>query len=133
MPCHHHLKEEKPMLRWEKDINGYNGHWMGGYIGFDDDCPLYKVSEDDNGWYYEYLPDGAGNGMDGYTTPEEAKKAAEADFQVWQNFDNLELEIDPEILEEIAREVEAEAELEGEGLENWMNSNIFATHRSDQD
>lgn len=117
------------MLRWEKDINSYNGHWMGGYIGFDDDCPLYKVGEDDNGWYYEYLPEG--DGMDGYNTAEEAKEAAEADFQVWQNFDSLELEIDPEILEEVAREAEAEAELEGEGLENWMNSNIFATYRSD--
>lgn len=38
------------MLKWEKDINGYNGNWMGGYIGFDDDCPLYRVGRDDNGW-----------------------------------------------------------------------------------
>lgn len=114
------------MLKWEKDINGYNGHWAGGYIGFDDDCPLYKVGEDDNGWYYDYLP--SADGMEGYDTAQEAKEAAEADFQVWQNFDNLELEIDPEILEEIASE--AEAELEGEGLENWMNSNIFATYHS---
>ena len=43
------------MLRWEKDINGYNGNWMGGYIGFDDGCPLYRVGRDDNGWYYEFL------------------------------------------------------------------------------
>lgn len=63
------------MLKWEKDINGYNGHWMGGYIGFDDGCPLYKVGEDDNGWYYEYLPDA--DGMDGYETAEEAMAAAE--------------------------------------------------------
>lgn len=67
------------MLKWEKDINGYNGHWMGGYIGFEDDCPLYKVGEDENGWYYEYLPDA--DGMDGYDTAEEAKAAAESDAE----------------------------------------------------
>lgn len=31
------------MLKWKKDINGYTGHWTGGYIGFEDDCPLYRV------------------------------------------------------------------------------------------
>lgn len=84
------------MLRWEKDINGYNGHWMGGYIGFDDGCPLYKVGEDDNGWYYEYLPDA--DGMDGYDTAEEAMAAAE--FEVaskeieidWEDLEPLDLE-----------------------------------------
>ena len=84
------------MLRWEKDINGYNGHWMGGYIGFDDDCPLYKVGEDENGWYYEYLPDA--DGMDGYDTAEEAMAAAE--FEVtsreieidWEDLEPLDLE-----------------------------------------
>lgn len=76
------------MLRWEKDINGYNGHWMGGYIGFDDDCPLYKVGEDDNGWYYEYLPDM--DGFDGYDTAEEAMADAEADFSAHQ----IEIELD---------------------------------------
>ena len=67
------------MLRWEKDINGYNGHWMGGYIGFDDGCPLYRVGRDDNGWYYEFLA--AADGFDGYETAEEARAAAEADFK----------------------------------------------------
>ena len=67
------------MLRWEKDINGYNGNWMGGYIGFDDGCPLYRVRRDDNGWYYEYLP--GADGMDGYESAEEAKAAAEADYK----------------------------------------------------
>ena len=81
------------MLRWEKDINGYTGHWMGGYIGFDDDCPLYKVGEDENGWYYEYLPDA--DGMDGYGTAEEAMAAA--DFEVAA----MEIEIDLEDLEDI--------------------------------
>lgn len=57
------------MLKWEKDINGY--------IGFEDDCPLYKVGEDDNGWYYECLPDA--DGMDGYDTCQEAMAAAESE------------------------------------------------------
>ena len=87
------------MLRWEKDINGYNGHWMGGYIGFEDDCPLYKVGEDENGWYYEYLPDA--DGMDGYESAEEAKAAAEADYKAdtasileidWEDLEPLDLE-----------------------------------------
>ena len=70
------------MLKWEKDINGYNGHWMGGYIGFNDDCPLYRVAEDDSGWYYEYLPDA--DGMHGYDTYQEAMAAAEFDFTATQ-------------------------------------------------
>lgn len=64
------------MLRWEKDVNGYNGHWLGGYIGFDDDCPLYRVGRSDDGWYYEFLA--AADGFDGYESAEEAKAAAEA-------------------------------------------------------
>jgi hypothetical protein len=70
------------MLTWHKDINGYNGHWMGGYIGFDDDCPLYKVGEDGDGWYYEYLPDG--DGMDGYDTYQEAMADAAEDWELEQ-------------------------------------------------
>lgn len=67
------------MLKWEKSINGYNGNWTGGYIGFEDDCPLYRVARDDNGWYYEYLP--AADGMDGFDSVEEAKAAAKADYE----------------------------------------------------
>ena len=67
------------MLKWEKSINGYNGNWTGAYIGFDDDCPLYRVGRDDNGWYYEYLP--SADGMDGYDSVEEAKSAAEKDYE----------------------------------------------------
>lgn len=84
------------MLKWEKDINGYNGHWMGGYIGFDDDCPLYKVGEDESGWYYEYLPDV--DGMDGYDIAEEAMTDAEKDYEAhnfeidWEDFEPLDLE-----------------------------------------
>ena len=81
------------MLKWKKDINGYNGHWMGGYIGFDDDCPLYKVGEDDEGWYYEYLPDA--NGVDGYDTAEEAM-AAEEDYEDYEAEMRRMLEIDEE-------------------------------------
>ena len=82
------------MLKWKKDINGYNGHWMGGYIGFDDDCPLYKVGEDDEGWYYEYLPDA--NGVDGYDTAEEAMAAAEEDYEDYEAEMRRMLEIDEE-------------------------------------
>ena len=108
------------MLRWELE----KGKWLGF-----DDAFLYRVAQDENGWYYEAV--NTQDGMDGYSTAEEAKEAAEVDYQVWQNIDDLELEIDPEVLEELADE--AEAELQGEGLENWMNSNIFATYRSDWD
>ena len=84
------------MLNWEKDINGYNGHWMGGYVGFDDGCPLYKVGEDDNGWYYEYLPDA--DGMDGYDTAEEAMAAAE--FEYTSNQIEIEWDAEPLTIEE---------------------------------
>ena len=67
------------MLRWEKDINGYNGNWLGGYIGFEDGCPLYRVGRSDNGWYYEYLA--AADVFDGYDSAEEARAAAEADYK----------------------------------------------------
>ena len=67
------------MLRWEKDINGYTGHWTGGYIGFEDDCPLYRVGPWDNGWYYDYLPwdDMNGHTVEEFKSAEEAMKAAE--------------------------------------------------------
>ena len=87
------------MLRWEKDINGYNGNWMGGYIGFDDGCPLYRVGRDDNGWYYEFLA--AADGFDGYESAQEAKAAAEADYKAdtasileidWEDLVPLDLE-----------------------------------------
>ena len=86
------------MLNWKKDINGYNGHWMGGYIGFDDGCPLYKVGEDENGWYYEYLPDA--DGMDGYETAEEAM--ADADFEYTCNQIEIDWDDEPLTTEEAA-------------------------------
>lgn len=100
----------------------------GKWLGFDDGVFTYRVAQDDNGWHYEYLPNA--DGMDGYDTAEEAMTAAEADYQHWHNsLDDSEIEIDSDLLEEFA--TEAEAELQGEGLELWMNSNIFATYRSD--
>lgn len=67
------------MLKWKKDINGYTGHWYGGYIGFDDGCPLYRVGHWDNGWYYDYLPwdDENGHTVEEFENAEEAMEAAE--------------------------------------------------------
>ena len=75
------------MLTWYKDINGYTNRWLGGYIAFDDDCPLYRVGKDAEGWYYVYLPDGDGNG--GFTTAEEAMAAAESDNCMSQRYADL--------------------------------------------
>ena len=67
-----------------------------GFIGFEDDCPLYKVSKDENGWYYEYLPDA--DGMDGYDTAKEAMAAAEFEVTAkeveidWEDLEPLDLE-----------------------------------------
>ena len=103
------------MLRWEKDINGYNGNWMGGYIGFDDDCPLYRVGRDDNGWYYEFLA--AADGFDGYESVEEAKAAAEADYKadlasISQMFDEEDELLTFEDLEDIHRDAVAHERME---------------------
>lgn len=100
----------------------------GKWLGFDDGVFTYRVAQDDNGWYFEHIHDL--DGMDGYDTAEEAKLAAEADYRCRYSFsDDFEMEIDSDLLEELA--TEAEAELQGEGLEIWMNSNIFTTYRSD--
>lgn len=55
------------MLKWEKDTNGY--------IEFDDDCPLYRVGKDENGWCYEYLPDADGWDDLEPLSPEELEEA----------------------------------------------------------
>ena len=47
-----------------------------GFIGFDDDCPRYRVCEDEDGWYWE---DSYGFGYGGLETAEQAKAEAEAD------------------------------------------------------
>lgn len=79
------------MLKWEKDINGYNGNWMGGYIGFDDGCPLYRVGENDEGWYCDNLVELVI--IEGYDTAEEAKAAAEFEVAAkeikWEDLEPL--------------------------------------------
>ena len=80
-----------------------------GFIGFEDDCPLYKVSKDENGWYYEYLPDA--DGMDGYDTAEEAMAAAEFEVAAkeveidWEDLEPLDLEdLEEAYWDEVAHE-----------------------------
>lgn len=64
------------MLHWKLK----RGKWLGL-----DNAVLYRVDQDENGWYYEAIT--TQDGMDGYPTAEEAKEAAEADCHFWQNFD----------------------------------------------
>ena len=107
------------MLKWEKDINGCNGRWMGGYVGFDDDCPLYKVGEDDEGWYYEYLPEGWGES--GFDDCQEAMAAAEFEFIAKQ----IKLEevgdepLTPEEINEILGDILYEETRDQRGLTNF--------------
>ena len=49
----------------------------GKHLGFIDGTYLYRVAKDENGWYWEFVPDM--DGMDGYDTAEEAMADAEAD------------------------------------------------------
>ena len=58
------------MLEWIEMEHG------NGYIGLDDDCPRYRVCEDEDGWYWE---DSYGFGYGGLETAEQAKAEAEAD------------------------------------------------------
>ena len=55
------------MLKWYEE--------NGKHLGFDDDTFLYRVAKDENGWYWEYVPDM--DGFDGYDTAEEAMADAE--------------------------------------------------------
>lgn len=76
------------MLKWYEE--------NGKHLGFDDDTFLYRVAQDENGWYYEYVPDV--DGMDGYETAEEAMAAADAEFAAnqfdidWDDLEPLDLE-----------------------------------------
>lgn len=79
------------------------------YIGFDDDCPLYRVSKDENGWYYEYLPDA--DGVAGYDTAEEAMAAADLEAAAneividWNDLEPLDLEdLEDAYWDEVAHE-----------------------------
>lgn len=62
------------MLNWYEE--------NGKHLGFDDDTYVYRVAEDENGWYYEHIM--TQDGMDGYETAEEAKAAAEADYAQYE-------------------------------------------------
>ena len=59
------------MLKWYEE--------NGKHLGFDDDTFLYRVAKDENGWYWEYVPDM--DGFDGYDTAEEAMADAEKDCE----------------------------------------------------
>ena len=94
------------MLRWEKDINGYNGNWMGGYIGFDDGEVYYYVTEDyeDGGWFYIFYR--GKDDLDGtadkatYVTAEAAMEAAAEHYKT-HNFEPDLKDLEPYTLEEI--------------------------------
>ena len=68
----------------------------GKHLGFVDGTFLYGVTKDENGWYWEYVPDM--DGMDGYDTAEEAMADAEKDYEAhdleidWEDFEPLDLE-----------------------------------------
>lgn len=68
------------MLKWYEE--------NGKHLGFDDGTYVYRVAEDENGWYYEHIM--TQDGFDGYETAEEAMEAAEADFSAHQ----IEIELD---------------------------------------
>ena len=76
------------MLKWYEE--------NGNHLGFDDDTFLYRVAKDENGWYWEYVPDM--DGFDGYDTAEEAMADAEKDCQArdfdidWEDLEPLDLE-----------------------------------------
>ena len=62
------------MLEWYEE--------KGKHLGFDDGTFVYRVAEDENGWYYEHII--TQDGMDGYETAEEAKAAAEEDYKAYE-------------------------------------------------
>ena len=68
------------MLKWYEE--------NGERLGFDDDAFLYRVAKDENGWYWEYVPDM--DGFDGYDTAEEAMAAAEADAEAYDFYEEEE-------------------------------------------
>ena len=59
------------MLKWYEE--------NGKHLGFDDDTFLYRVAKDENGWYWEYVPDI--DGFNGYDTAEKAMADAEKDCE----------------------------------------------------
>ena len=67
----------------------------GKHLGFDDDTFLYRVAKDENGWYWEYVPDM--DGMDGYDTAEKAMADAEKDYEAH----DFEIDLEPLDLEDL--------------------------------
>ena len=55
---------------------------------------MYRVAEDENGWYYEHIM--TQDGMDGYDTAEEAMAAAEEDYEEYESEMRRMLELDEE-------------------------------------
>lgn len=53
----------------------------GKHLGFIDGTYLYRVAEDENGWYWEFVPEA--DGMDGYDTAEKAMADAKADAKAY--------------------------------------------------
>lgn len=51
----------------------------GKYLGFEDGALAYRVYEDEDGWTYEDVQELVA--WEGYETAEEAKQAAEADYE----------------------------------------------------
>ena len=72
------------MLKWYEE--------NGKHLGFVDGTFLYRVAKDENGWYWEYVPDM--EGFDGYDTAEEAKAAAEADAEAHDFYEEEESLLD---------------------------------------
>ena len=89
------------MLKWYEE--------NGKHLGFDDDTFLYRVAKDENGWYWEYVPDM--DGFDGYDTAEEAMADAEKDCEAhdleadWEDLEPLDLEdLEDAYWDEVAHE-----------------------------
>jgi hypothetical protein len=74
------------MLKWYEE--------NGKHLGFDDDTYVYRVAEDENGWYYEHIM--TQDGLGSYNTAEEAKAAAEEDYEDYEAEMRRLLEIDEE-------------------------------------
>lgn len=90
----------------------------GTWLGFDD-ALLYRVKKDANGWYFEHVLDM--DGMDGYTTADEAMDAADTDYQAHEfDFDwDDDPILSPEELEEILGDRLAHERMEREKLGLW--------------
>lgn len=88
----------------------------GKHLGFVDGDYLYRVAKDENGWFWEYVPDA--DGMDGYATAQEAMEAAMQDFLAWHGCEEEE-EWEPLSLEEI-KEILGDLLYEERKEENMM-------------